>query len=244
MRGRKVDWEQVGTDLGRPARECEDKFKELKSTGKRRKSTVQPVSTSVPLDKKTEEKLEVAIAVCYASKDSVGWDTLAKDMDIPILRMLSWAKDTQSLFQRVPMVILDNPREWTDQRKAKIKSFIGKHFGKAIDWGIVSLYMSIDEFSCAQMYTQIKNHASGVFGKANWSEEKKERLKAAVAEYPPGTPVSWVEVLKKVGGGRSNKHCYNYMHRIWKAEAEKDNVWTNEELGKIEKVIGKGIDVD
>lgn len=97
VRGRKADWEQVGTGLDRPARECEDKFKELKSTGKRRKSTVQPVSTSAPLDKKTE-KLEIAIAVCYASKDSVDWDTLAKDMGIPILRMLSWAKDTQSLF--------------------------------------------------------------------------------------------------------------------------------------------------
>lgn len=238
MRGRKIDWNEVGQKMGRPINLCRKTYNTTRFSEGKGNANGQLEHAKIELGEETRSQLEMAIAIHYVTAECVDWDRLSQNSNIPVLQLLSWVKDTESLRQLVPMSHLSNTREWTQQQADKMHSFIDKQFGKSIDWTIASLYMSIDEVSCAQMYTQLRNNAGGLLGKVNWTAEEKEKLVAAVAEYPSGSSISWVEVAKKVGGGRSNKHCYNQMRRIWQKEAEKDQVWTKDELNTIETEIG------
>lgn len=62
-------------------------------------------------------------------------------------------------------------------------------------------------------------------------------MRAAVAKYPPGSKVSWVQVAKEVGNGQSNKDCALHMYMVKLNEVRETTVWTKEGSGTIVRVI-------
>lgn len=99
--------------------------------------------------------------------------------------------------------------------------------------------MGIKETDCAGAHARAKNSVTGIQHQNKWTLAEGERLKAAVAKYPLGTKVSWVQVAEAVGNRRNNIDCNSCMRITRENEARKTAVWISKELDTTEKVVSK-----
>lgn len=235
--GCRVDWNKVGSVFGTSAKACENAYHRIfRSEKDKRNYEVQLKQASVKLEEDTTRQLSKTILNQLEMLGAIDWDSIAKKMNVPALQVLQWVKDNGSLCRQVP-ITLRAPMKWSQQSLDRLQSFVDKHFDSTIDWTVVSLYMGIKELDCASAYSQVKSANSGIHVYNKWTSEEDKRLKAAVAKYPPGTKVSWVEAAKEVGTGRNNVNCKNHTAAIRRKEAKQIAVWTEVELDTVESVL-------
>lgn len=200
------------------------------------KGEMQVKQTSVKLEEETSQKILKAISNQLGNAGAIDWGRIAEVANVSVLLVLQWVKDNGSAYHRIPIISSD-PMRWRQQQLGNMQSFIRNHFDSTIDWAVVSLYMGIKVIDCASAYSRVKSANSGIQAYSRWTSEENEKLKAAVAKYPPGSTVSWVEVAKEVGSGRTSNSCRERIETVRRKEAKKTAVWTEEELETIERAI-------
>lgn len=186
--------------------------------------------------KETSQGILKVILNQLKTPDTIDWDRIADKVNVSVLQVLQSVREDESLYHQLS-IIFNSPQTWSQQQLGKLQSFIIENFNDSIDWTLVSLYMSIKETDCASEYYKTRHIASGVQLQLKWTPEDDDRLKAAVAKFPQGTDISWVQVAKEVGNRRSAENCANRIVSIRQIESKECAVWAKEEFYTIEQAI-------
>ncbi|KAJ1801050.1 hypothetical protein LPJ75_006467, partial [Coemansia sp. RSA 2598] len=250
-------WEEIGLQLGRSARSCRVIYGQYKRRQKeigwadlrrRNMEVAQKVASAVEGHKQDADSKGVV---------AIDWQAVAREAGGPILDVLnqlnsllvsSKSDDTASAAQtNTPTPIphihiqqLQYPQEWLPSHVERLQQLLDdhKHERKDINIQVVSLYMGIDQTSCAlalgQFYRKIDS--VGIMdSRKPWTEAEEERLKEAVKACVGR--ISWVQVSAKVGT-RSKRACSRHWFTLDYIKARsKKNAWTAEEVAHITEMI-------
>ncbi|KAJ1820090.1 hypothetical protein LPJ75_001026 [Coemansia sp. RSA 2598] len=250
-------WEEIGRQLGRSARSCSIAYyayakKQIKA------GLLDPKLYNV----EAIQKAASAIERHRQDADSKGvvaidWQAVARETGKPMLDilnqissliMLSKSDDAASAAQtRAQMLIpyihtqrLQYPQEWLPSHVGRLQQLLddNRHQRKSINIQVVSLYMGIEQASCALALNQLyrKIDSVGIMDSVKpWTAAEKERLKKAVKAC--GKPMDWKRVSAMVGT-RSEIACCDQWYRNIRKEVPNEKIaWTAEEIAHITEMI-------
>ncbi|KAJ1801307.1 hypothetical protein LPJ75_006443, partial [Coemansia sp. RSA 2598] len=250
-------WEEIGRQLGRSARSCRGAYYKY-ARNQIKAEFLDPKFYSMEV----VQKAALAIERHKQDADSKGvvaidWQAVAREAGRPILDVLnqlnsllvsSKSDDTASAAQtNTPTPILhihiqrlQYPQEWLPSHVERLQQLLDdhKHERKDINIQVVSLYMGIDQTSCALALDQFyrKIDSVGIMdSRKPWTEAEEERLKEAVKACVGR--ISWVQVSAKVGT-RSKTACSRHWYFLGYVKTRsKKNAWTAEEVAHITEMI-------
>ncbi|KAJ1828579.1 hypothetical protein LPJ56_001026 [Coemansia sp. RSA 2599] len=250
-------WEEIGRQLGRSACSCYVIYY---------KYARKPIKAEFPDPKlynvEAVQKAASAIERNRQDADSKGvvaidWQAVARETGKPMLDILnqissliasSKSDDAASAAQtkaqmpipRIHIQQLQYPQEWLPSHVKRLQQLLddNKHQKRDINIQVVSLYMGIDQASCAPALNQFyrKKDSVGIKNaEGPWTAAEKERLKEAVKAYVGR--ISWEQVSAKVGT-RSRQACNARWYTYDFIETKSKNIaWTAEEIARVSEII-------
>ncbi|KAJ1807988.1 hypothetical protein LPJ56_006163, partial [Coemansia sp. RSA 2599] len=250
-------WEEIGRQLGRSAQSCRAVYYKY-ARNQIKAESLDPKFYSMEV----VQKAVLAIERHKQDVDSKGvvaidWKGVAQEAGRPMLDVLnqlnsllvsSKSNDAASAAQtNTPTPIphihiqqLQYPQEWLPSHVERLQQLLDdhKHERKDINIQVVSLYMGIDQTSCALALGQFyrKTDSVGIMdSRKPWTEAEEERLKEAVKAYVGR--ISWEQVSAKVGT-RSKTACSRHWQFLGYIKTRsKKNEWTAEEIAHVTETI-------
>ncbi|KAJ1817596.1 hypothetical protein LPJ56_004029 [Coemansia sp. RSA 2599] len=250
-------WEETGRQLGRSARSCSIAYylyakKQIKA------GLLDPKLYNV----EAVQKAASAIERHRQDADSKGvvvidWQAVARETGKPMLDILnqisslivsSKSDDAASAAQTraqmptpyIHIQQLQYPQEWLPSHVERLQQLLddNKHQRKNINIQVVSLYMGIEQTSCAIALSQFyrKIDSVGIMdAKGPWTAAEKERLKKAVKAC--GKPLDWKRISAMVGT-RSGSACNDQWYTRGYTKTQSKNIaWTAEEIAHVTEMI-------
>ncbi|KAJ1828581.1 hypothetical protein LPJ56_001028 [Coemansia sp. RSA 2599] len=256
-KNRHFVWEEIGGRLGRSANSCyvaHYKYMERQreagwaGPGHRDVEVVQKAASAIERHRLDADSKGVV---------AIDWQAVARETGKPMLDILnllsalivsSKSDDAASAAQtraqmpipRIHIQQLQYPQEWLPSHVERLRQLLDdhKHEGKDINIQIVSLYMGIDQASCAPALNQFyrKKDSAGIIDiKAPWTAAEEERLKKAVKAS--GKPRDWEQISAKVGT-RSKLACHTHWYSLGYVKTRSENIaWTAEEIARTTETI-------
>ncbi|KAJ1821730.1 hypothetical protein LPJ56_001082 [Coemansia sp. RSA 2599] len=256
-KNRHFVWEEIGGRLGRSANSCYGAYYKYA-----RKPIKAELLDPKLCSKEVEQKAASAIERNRQDADSKGvvaidWQAVARETGRPMLDILNllnsllvWSKsdDAPSAAQaraqmpipRIHIQQLQYPQEWLPSHVERLQQLLddNKHEKKDINIQVVSLYMGIDQASCALAFDQFyrKKDSVGIMDiRKPWTAAEKERFMMAVKAC--GKHIDWKQVSAKVGT-RSRQACHTHWYSLGYVKTKSKNIaWTAEEIACTTEMI-------
>ncbi|KAJ1815165.1 hypothetical protein LPJ56_004645, partial [Coemansia sp. RSA 2599] len=188
---------------------------------------------------------------------AIDWQAVARETGRPMLDILnqissliasSKSDDAASAAQtraqmpipRIHIQQLQYPQEWLPSHVERLQQLLddNKHEKKDINIQVVSLYMGIDQASCALAFDQFyrKKDSVGIMDtRKPWTAAEKERFMMAVKAC--GKHIDWKQVSAKVGT-RSRVACHTHWYSLGYVKTKSKNIaWTAEEIARTTEMI-------
>ncbi|KAJ2636182.1 hypothetical protein GGF40_003161 [Coemansia sp. RSA 1286] len=243
-RYRTVDWQIVSRLLGRSATSCFQNYRKYmsgnnngatqKTHGQNNQTVIDQATRIIDRHRRGADSQGVV---------TVDWHAVATETGKPMLVILGLLVRELQLKGSVPGVHiqpLQYPQMWQPSHLDRLQQLVDEHSHEMdrLNIQMVSLYMGIDQTSCARALDGLLQKKDAGIAKVpkQWSADEIQRFQKALEEV--GGHKNWNQVSALVGT-RSARACCSYWHRLNSllADQKQAPMWSVDQIAKVTEMI-------